>query len=569
MRCPVTDAFEAVVDAGPDRAAIMARDRVVSFAELDGRANVVADLVAALPGEPADPVVLTLTDPVEMIAAQLGVLKAGRPFVVVNPHFPVDRRREMRQLLGATTVLCDASGERDASGEPEGLVVPPGHSTVRPAHAAGPDDLAYVLFTSGSTGIPKAVAQTRGDMLQNVRRHVPLGVGPTDRVSLISADGVVTAVSNLVIGLLNGAAVAPYSFRQDGVHGMPEWLAEKKVTMFYGFPSFLRQLAKVVPTGSVPAVRLAYIGGEPVLGRDFAVLGRLFPNAVRATGLNSTETGLTRLFQLPPGAPVPDRIPLGGPVDGVDVRTDGDGRIVIRSRFVKPRLWRQDGLVDLAVPGPDGVPEFVTGDRGELTAEGVLFHRGRSDAMVKIRGFRVEPAEVEDALAKLDGVTEVGVCAYPDEDGELELAAVLTTDQASVTPLTIRADAANLLPQPMVPTTVLIRDTLPHTTNGKLDRGSLAALVVTARTAAPPAPAVPAGDDTYARLRAIWCRVLRTDNIGPDDDFFDLGGTSISALSVISRVRKEFGAPVRLAVMFEQPTLRALTEAVDELGTGR
>ncbi|MGC4804626.1 non-ribosomal peptide synthetase [Micromonospora sp. DT233] len=562
--CPVIDAFEAVVDAGPDRAAIVARDRVVSYAELDGRANWVAGLVLAQPGGPADPVVLSLTDPVEMIAAQLGVLKAGRPFVVVNPHFPAERRREMRQLLGATTVLCDAAAQPQ-----DGLPVTGGHTAARPAGAAGPDDLAYVLFTSGSTGVPKAVAQTRGDMSQNVRRHAPMGLGPTDRVSLVSADGVVSAVSNLVIGLLNGAAVVPYSFRHDGVHGMPEWLADAKVTMFYGFPSFLRQLAKVAPTGSVPTVRLAYVGGEPVLGTDFAALGRLFPNAVRATGLNSTETGLTRLFQLPPGASTPERIPLGDPVDGVGVRIDEDGRIVIRSRFVKPRLWGRDALVDLTVPGADGVPEFVTGDRGELSAEGVLFHRGRSDAMVKIRGFRVEPSEVEDAIAKLDGVTEVGVCAYPGEDGELELAAVLTTDQASMDPPTVRARAADLLPQPMVPTTVLIRETLPHTTNGKLDRKALAALVATARTTAPQVPAASGGGDTYGRLREIWCRVLRTDRIGADDDFFDLGGTSISALGVISRVRKEFGVPVRLAVMFEEPTLSALTRAVDELGGSR
>jgi peptide synthetase PhsA len=384
---------------------------------------------------------------------------------------------------------------------------------------------------------------------------------------LITADGVISAVSNLFIGVFNGAAVAPYSFRADGTDAMADWLAECGVTVFYAFPSFLRQLAKVMPAASGPAVRVAYIGGEPVYSSDFSALERLFPAAARATGLNSTETGLTRLFQLPAGMPVPSRIPLGGPVDGVDVTVDSDGRIVIRSPFVKPRLWLEDSLIDLTTLGPDDTPELITGDRGELGADGMLMHLGRDDAMVKIRGFRVEPSEVEDAITKVEGIAEVGVLAYPGDGGELELAAVVTSSRAELDPAAIRQRASELLPQPMVPTTVLIRDSLPRTTNGKLDRRALAAIVTAARQAASPRPAGAAGppSGTYERLLAIWQAVLRTERITAQDDFFALGGTSISALSVISRVRKEFGVPVRLAVLFETPTLAALVEAVDDL----
>jgi peptide synthetase PhsA len=179
----------------------------------------------------------------------------------------------------------------------------------------------------------------------------------------------------------------------------------------------------------------------------------------------------------------------------------------------------------------------------------------------------VEPSEVEDAIAKVDGIAEVGVLANPGVGGELELAAVVTSHQAELDPAAIRQRAGELLPQPMVPTTVLIVDSLPRTTNGKLDRRALAAIVAAARLAASPLPAGAAGPPpgTYERLRAIWQAVLRTERITADDDFFDLGGTSISALSVISRVRKEFGVPVRLAVLFETPTLTALVKAVEDL----
>jgi acyl-coenzyme A synthetase/AMP-(fatty) acid ligase/acyl carrier protein len=566
--CPAVRAFETIVDAGPRRPAVVLRDRVVSFAELDGRANAVAHLLHELPGGRRDPVVLSISDPVAMVAAQFGTLKAGRPFVVINPHFPAGRRQAMRQLLRANTVLCDPG-----AATAEAVAVPEEPSPSRPACDAGPDDLAYVLFTSGSTGVPKGIAQIRADMVHNVRRHAPLHMSPADRITLISADGVISAVSNMIVGVLNGAAVAPYSYRDDGVDGMVGWLAGSGVTVFYAFPSFLRQLAKVTSSGSVPAIRLAYLGGEPVFATDFTALGRLFPAAVRATGLNSTETGLTRLFQLPAGAPVPTRIPLGGPVDGVDVTIADDDRIVIRSPFVKPRLWTEDGLVDLTTSGPDGIPEFVTGDRGELGVDGTLVHLGRGDTMVKIRGFRVEPSEVEDAIAKVDGVAEVGVLAHPGDDGELELAAVVTVHRPEVNPTVIRLRASELLPQPLVPTTVLVRDSLPHIANGKLDRRALTAIVTAARQVESSRPARAAPEPaagTYERLRTIWQAVLRTERISADDDFFTLGGTSISALGVISRVRKEFGVPVRLAVLFETPTLAALTQAVYDLNrTGR
>ncbi len=370
--------------------------------------------------------------------------------------------------------------------------------------------------------------------------------------------------------------MAPYSYRDDGVHTMIDWIADTGVTVFYAFPSFLRQTASVT-TATAPSVRLAYVGGEPVLPSDFATLGRIFPNAVRATGLNSTETGLTRLFQLPVRAEAPARVPVGSAVADVDVVLGDDGQVIIRSPHVRPLLWTVDGPTDLAAPGADGRYELRTGDRGEFDVHGDLVHLGRGDAMVKVRGFRVEPSEVEAGMAKVEGVGDVGVVAYDVAEGQTELAAMVTVLDPLLNATEIRSRAADLLPQPMVPMTVLVRDRLPYTANGKLDRLACAAMVTAAivtaaRTAAmatvAPVQMATAAEpprDTYERLHDIWRVVLRTGEISREDDFFALGGTSISALSVISRVRKEFRVPVRLAVLFETPTLAALTEAVEEI----
>ena len=194
-------------------------------------------------------------------------------------------------------------------------------------------------------------------------------------------------------------------------------------------------------------------------------------------------------------------------------------------------------------------------------------HLGRSDTMIKVRGFRVEPTEVEAALTEIDVVCEAAVLPYLDGPEQVELAAVVTVADTALGPAEIRRRARDLLPPGMVPTRILIRDGLPRTANGKLDRRGLAALV--AAVPAAPSPGASASgdasgpDNTYGRLLAIWRAVLRTDEIAAQDDFFALGGTSISALTVISRVRKEFGVPVRLAVLFETPTLAALADAVD------
>src|SRR5258708_32647333 len=165
--------------------------------------------------------------------------------------------------------------------------------------------------------------------------------------------------------------------------------------------------------------------------------------------------------------------------------------------------------------------------------------------MVKIRGFRVEPSEVEDAIAKVDGVAEVGVLAHPGDDGGRDLAAVVTVHRPEVNPTVIRLRASELLPQPLVPTTVLVRDSLPHIANGKLDRRALTAIVTAARDveSSRPARAAPepaAGTDQ--RLRVIRQAGLRTRRSSADSFFFTLGGTSISAPAVISPVPKASGA---------------------------
>jgi acetyl esterase/lipase/acyl-coenzyme A synthetase/AMP-(fatty) acid ligase len=583
--------FEQQVDAGPERNALrhieVAGRGNTSFGELDAWANAIAWELISRHGSDPEPVPLAICAPELMLAAALGVLKAGKFYVAINPLHPAPRVEHVLRELDSRLLLCDGRGVLAAQYAKEARsveeMVATGSARERPELRFDESRLAYVLYTSGSTGRPRGVAQSRRDMLHNVVRHRPLALGRSDCVSLIGSDGFVASVSNPYIALLNGATLAPYSFRDQGVDRMMDWLADAGVTALYAFPSFLRQLAAVEPAGAHEGLRLAYLGGETVLPSDLASARRLFPDATLSVGLNSSETGLTCLHLMPPGSALPEPVPVGRPVldvgvsvvneRGMPVAPGEPGEIEIRSDYVKPRYWEHGAKLD-------GRAErvFRTGDRGYKDPTGTVYHLGRSDGMVKVRGFRVEVAEVEAVISDLDAVAEVAVFGAGDHPATVELFACVVPRGEDVDAAAVRRAVALELPGAMIPTRVVNVDALPRTPNGKLDRKRLAlfAGIPNAACAANPHASIDSSGESYSRLgnglrtaverrvAEIWRSVLDVEDIGGEDDFFMLGGTSIDAISVIAQVCGEFGARVPLRVLFETPTVRRLATAISE-----
>jgi acetyl esterase/lipase/acyl-coenzyme A synthetase/AMP-(fatty) acid ligase len=526
-----------------------------------------------------------------MLAAALGTMKAGKFYVAVNPMHPPAHVRSVLDELDAPLLLCDGGGERIARhGRPACSVeeiVAEWRSEERPGPRFDASRLAYVLYTSGSTGRPRGVAQSRRDMLHNVARHSPLAVGREDCVTLLSADGFVAAVSNPYVALLAGAALAPYSFKDRGIDGMIDWLRAVDVTVLYAFPSFLRQLAAAETSTTHNRLRLAYLGGETVLAADLAAARRLFPSAELSVGLNSSETGLTCLHTIPRGSALPDPVAVGHPVldvrvavvseDGQPLPPGDPGEIEIQSEYVRPRYWSHGAVEENRVSGL----AFRTGDRGRIDADSRVYHLGRVDGMVKIRGFRVETAEVEAAIAALDDVAEVAVFVAEEDPSVAQLTACVVADGAGIDPVAVRSAVARRLPPAMIPTRVVIVDALPRTLNGKLDRKGLARLAGESAPGGPSALTAVGGlGRSVARasvslasaeslIAEIWSTVLGVEEVTAEQDFFALGGTSIKAVSAMARVRRELGVPVPLAVLFEAPTVSSLAAAVIELAQER
>lgn len=584
--------FERQVDTGPERDAIRRADAeaggCVSFGLLDAWANTIAWDLIERRGCGSEPVPIAVCEPELMLAAALGTLKAGKFYVAVNPMYPAAHVQRVLDELDAPLLLCDSRGERVARSPRLGRsveeILTKSVSVGRPEMSFGDNRLAYVLYTSGSTGRPRGVAQSRGDMLHNVARHRPLAVGHEDCMTLISADGFVAAVSNPYVALLGGAALAPYSFKDRGVDGMMDWLRTVHATVLYVFPSFLRQLAAFETSEIHAGLRLAYVGGETVLASDLTAARRLFPTAELSTGLNSSETGLTCLHLIPPGSPLPDPVPVGHPVLDVEVAVLGrsgaplptgeSGEIEIRSDHVRPRYWGHGAIHD----DDSQAFAFRTGDSGRIDTDGLVYHLGRLDGMVKIRGFRVETVEVEAAISALDEVAEVAVLATGDDPSAVELSAYVVGTRAGIDPVAVRSALARELPPAMIPTHVMIVDALPRTLNGKLDRkgltqftsvsGSGTLLLSDATNGSGGScglTATPRRVSIESRIAEIWGSVLGIEEVGIEDDFFALGGTSIKAVSAMARVRSEFGVSVALTVLFETPTVGALAGAVIEL----
>jgi len=581
----MVEAFERQVDSEPGRDAIRRPARSllgsVSFGELDAWANAIAvELMSQRESRP-EPVPLMVCSPELMLAGTLGTLKAGKFYAAVNPLHPAPHVRRILDELDAPLILCDQHSTPLVPKGSQALLVE--EVLARRAREARPglgfDEgrLAYVLYTSGSTGRPRGVAQSRRDMLHNVARHQPLAISGNDCVTLISADGFVASISNPYVALLAGAALAPYSFRDAGVDRMIDWLDAAGVTVLYGFPSFLRQLASTEHSRICRGLRLAYLGGETVLPADLRAARRLFPAATLSTGLNSSETGLTCLHMIQPDAPIPEPVPVGRPVLDIEVAVVNEsgpqaatgecGEIEIRSEYVRPRYWRRGGVRD-----DTPTSAFRTGDLGRIDPDGLVHHLGRVDQMVKIRGFRVDTAEVEAAIAALPQVTEVAVFGI-GEPPDTALAACVVSQRSDMDAIAVRDAVARELPPASIPAHVLVVDVMPRTANGKLDRARLAQIVGprgqgvsgSVTVAAPDTPRARAEVEVERRIAEIWCSELEVERVGAEQDFFALGGTSLTAVAVIARVRSEFEVQVPLAALFRAPTVSALATTVTEL----
>ncbi|GGS71631.1 hypothetical protein GCM10010156_33210 [Planobispora rosea] len=591
----------------PEAVAVRAADGELTYGALWRRAEDLAAVLRERGVGPETPVGLCLERTSGILVAVLAVWAAGGAYVPLDPAFPADRLTLTREDAGVGLVLTQPGVDRALLEDvPEVVEISPGGVASLPAGTASvpsavspasssPGDLAYLMYTSGSTGRPKGVAVPHGavvNLLESFADRLELTPGDVWlAVTTLSFD---ISVLELLLPLTCGARVVIASGTADG-RALRERAVAEGVTVMQATPAGWRIL---VESGGVPeGIRTRLCGGE-ALPRDLA--DALLGGGPRGDGPDGdgsdgegahrdgirlwnvygpTETTVWSSAGLV--APSPAAVDLGEPIartrlhvlgpDGLPVPAGQVGELhiggagVARGYHGMPAMTAGRFLPDPFADRP-GARMYATGDLVRVTPAGRLEYLGRADQQVKIRGFRIELGEIETVLRSLPGVRQAAVSACDGPDGLARLVAHIVPETLPVPGglwRDLRDRLRKRLPEYMVPAHLSVLEALPLTPNGKLDRAALPR-PKWSRTATA-AYREPRGA-LEADLAVMWAEVLGvTEPVGADDDFFDLGGHSLTATQIIARIQERFAVTVPLALFFEHPTVAGLAREMDLL----
>ena len=575
--------FEQQVRRHGDCLAVKTNTHRLTYAELNGQANRIVAAILAARGAGPEPVALLFDQGAPLIAAILAVLKTGKSYVALDPTYPPARLAAMLDDADAALMLADEMGMPAAtvlaSGRrallPVGLQPgdAPDPGAGNPAVDVAPDAVAYIFHTSGSTGRPKGVYDTHRNVLHNILRYTnALRITPDDRLTLLQSCSFSGSVSSLFCALLNGAATFPFDVRREGPRRLGEWLREERLTVYHSVPTIFRSFLS--GDARFPALRCIRLEGDRSSRVDFDLFRRHFePHCRLVIGLGATETGISRQYFIDHDTQVADGIlPIGYPVrdmdvflvddDGGEVERGQAGEIAVRSAYLAAGYWQRPDLTQAAfLPDARGGPLRVyrTKDMGRLRADGCLEYLGRKDFVLKVRGNRVEPAEIETALLSLPELAEAVVTTVEGDGDEVQLVAyVVPSAGAGLSPTGLRRRLAETLPGFMIPSIFVTLEALPLDTNGKLDRRALPAPARPARLARLAGEANAPRSPLEERIVRLFQSVLKLEQVRIDESFFDLGGDSLAATEICAQLAREIGADLPVSTLVQAPTVAAL-----------
>ncbi|WP_369182153.1 non-ribosomal peptide synthase/polyketide synthase [Streptomyces sp. Y1] len=580
----VQERFAAQASLTPDAIAVAFGDTEVTYAELDARANRLAHHLIGL-GVGAESTVAVLQErSVDLVVSVLAVLKAGGAYVPLDGRFPAARLAMIVEQTAARVLLTD----RDDAGigfEHTARVVrtddpaPAALPATDPSAAGHPGRLAYVMYTSGSTGTPKGVAITHRDVLALADD----GAFASDahlRVLVHSPQAFDASTYELWVPLLRGGRLVVAPPGELDIAVLERVVREHSVTGMWLTAGLFRLMAEESPA-AFAGVREVWTGGDVVPAAAVRRVREACPGIVVVDGYGPTETTtFATNHRIAAGAELPAALPIGRPLDGMrafvldhalrpaPALTAGE-LYLTGPGLARGYLGRPDATAErfLACPfGPAGERMYRTGDLARVNADGDLEFLGRADDQVKLRGFRIELGEVETALAAHRGVGQCVALLREDRGGDKRLVAYVVPAATDDAPdlSALRRHAAAALPAYAVPSAFVVLAELPLTANGKVDRAALPA--PDAAAGAPGrAPATPQEEI----LCGLFAQILGLDEVGVDDDFFALGGQSLTATRLTSRIRAVFGVEVPVRRLFEAPTVAALAERLNAEGSAR
>jgi amino acid adenylation domain-containing protein/non-ribosomal peptide synthase protein (TIGR01720 family) len=575
--------FEDQVGPSPEAVAIEFGGRYLTYAGLNARANQLAHHLRRLGVGPGSLVAVFVERSLEMVVGWLGILKAGGAYVPLDVDYPPHRLAFMLDDCRAS-VLLTQTGLRsrlpahdlkvvDLEADWPSIARGPADN---PAAPSSDEELAYVIYTSGSTGLPKGVAVPHRAVNRLVLETNYVRLDPTDRVGQASNASFDAATFEVWGALLTGARLVGI---EADVLLAPESLADclrrRGITTLFLTTALFNQVARDVPT-AFGSLRHLLFGGEAVDPRWVRDVLRHGPPQrllhVYGPTENTTFSTWHLVRDVPEGATT---IPIGGPVSATQVYVldrhlqpvpvGVTGELYLGGRGLARGYWdRPELTAERFIPHPwddgKGAVLYKTGDLVRFLPERAIEFLGRSDHQVKIRGFRIEPGEVEAALTHQEGVRQAVVVAREDEPGRRQLVAYLVTEAGRTLDLAaLREDLRKRLPDYMIPAHLVPLERLPLTPNGKLDKQALPAPAA-AGPAARPAEQAPR-DERERLLVETFEATLRRPNIGIHDNYFEMGGDSITAIQLVSRTKRA-GWHLTIRDLFANPTVARLAPRI-------
>jgi len=567
---------EAVVAQARERPyaeALVSGGRSVSYRELERASAGLAQRLRARGVGPEVRVGLIADRAAGTIIGMLGILRAGAAFVPIDPTYP---RRRVESIVadGIGLVVGDGSAAGDVPGTPlvrledarDGAELPGADEP-----DLHPDNAAYVIYTSGSTGRPKGVVNTHRGIAASTHDRQVVYAEPVDTFLLLSSVAFDSSLAGIFWTLTcGGRLVIPSSVAELDAQSIVRQIRDRQVTHLLALPRLYRVLLGHAAPGDLGSLRVAIVAGEPwphslvELHRAAAPGTALFSEwGVTEASVWSTVCDTARAVSSPLGVPIPSaelylldewlrEVPVGA-----------TGEVYVAGPGLARGYLHQPGLTaQRFVPHPfagGGQRLYRTGDLARRLSGGDLQFVGRADDQVKINGFRVEVGEVEAAIRELPSVADAAVSVERRGDDHPVLTAYVVPASGARPDRELRRHLGRVLPAYAVPARLTVVPALPRLPNGKLDRRALPGLRLRRTAAVSPEPAP---DGVEARLLAIWRQVFHDESVIPTDDFFALGGDSLAAMQIVSRIRSELDVYLQTDTVFDAPTIPELAALI-------
>ncbi|MGE5342659.1 MAG: amino acid adenylation domain-containing protein, partial [Candidatus Omnitrophota bacterium] len=594
--------FEEFVERFPGKIAVNDGRVSLTYAELNRLSNAVANAVMA-PDHPSDApevsnVSLLFGHNAEAIIGIIGTLKACKTYIPLDAGYPQKRLLYILDHSESHIILTNNANyslaeslinqlnknirilniddiihtihrtDASLSGNRNNNIV---NHFNRIERIADGKRIAYILYTSGSTGNPKGVVQNHENVLHFIDEWVRIfGITASHYLTLFSSLSHDAAIPDIFGTLLSGATLYPYDIKgRSNMEDLATWLQRERLNIWHSVPTFYRFFTRTLrDEQSFPDLELIVLGGEEVRSHDVLIARSNFSSSRFANIYGQTESTVNSIWLVSPEDPL-SKVVIGEPIEGTEiflvdesgcpVEGMGIGEIVVASNHVALGYWKDPENTENVFTHSELGRMYWTGDMGQLTLEGDIGIIGRKDFQLKIRGYRIEPGEIETVLLTHPRIQETVVVARSDKNGEGFLCAYLVSNEA-ISVETLREQVSASLPDYMIPRHFIRIEKMPLTPNGKIDRNALPEPREDDQNAEYEAPS----NEIESQLLIIWKELMGKENIGVNSNFFELGGYSLLVITLIARIHQAFDVELQLKDVFDNQTIKKLSQKILE-----